>query len=146
MTTCDAIARRQAAIHTTRTVTTDVLSGGGIVLRASQTRSSALRPTPVTSAWCNRPRTACLANPKRPSATELPAPDIVGLHVQPCVQTYTNVAGGSKNSLADVAQYYYVTDLRPDLADGDVSPGPGPRGRDRLTSQHMTTFVMEHQA
>lgn len=48
---------------------------------------------------------------------------------------------GSRNSLADVAQYYYVTDLRPDLADNVQKAGTRAED-DRLQSQHMTTFVV----
>ncbi len=51
-------------------------------------------------------------------------------------------AGGSDNSLADVAQYYYVTDLRPDLPD-NVFVGSGIGNEDdRMKSQHMTTFAV----
>ena len=55
------------------------------------------------------------------------------------------LVGGSYNSLADVAQYYYKTDLRPDMRND------GPYGvphksddalDDRLPSQHMTTFTI----
>ena len=63
----------------------------------------------------------------------------------PCsVSNAGNSTGGSTNSLADVAQYYYATDLRPDLADtvpAGVSSGY-PNEDDRLQSQHMTTFVV----
>jgi len=58
----------------------------------------------------------------------------------PC--TVTDLLGGSiGNTLADVAQYYYVTDLRPSIIN-DVKPaGTGPED-DRVTHQHMTTFVI----
>jgi type IV pilus assembly protein PilY1 len=58
----------------------------------------------------------------------------------PC--TVTDVLGGSiGNTLADVAQYYYVTDLRPSIVD-DVKPsGSGPED-DRVRHQHMTTFAI----
>ena len=58
----------------------------------------------------------------------------------PCTVA-THNAGGSVNSLADVAQYYYVTDLRPELQDGVPQVGTGPED-DRATWQHMTTFVV----
>ena len=62
----------------------------------------------------------------------------------PCSVGGGSTAGGSTNSLADVAQYYYVTDLRPDLPDNVfVGPASGfPNEDDRLKSQHMTTFVV----
>ncbi len=49
--------------------------------------------------------------------------------------------GGSFNSLADVSQYYYKTDLRPSLAD-DVRPIGTNWYSDTATHQHMTTFVL----
>ena len=57
--------------------------------------------------------------------------------------------GGSINSLADVAQYYYVTDLRPasdwpaNIATDNVPTGIGSGPEDdRVTWQHMTTFTI----
>ena len=58
----------------------------------------------------------------------------------PCTDLIPS-AGGSSNSLADVAQYYYTTDLRP-LMDDVVKPaGTGPED-DTARHQHMTTFVV----
>jgi len=48
---------------------------------------------------------------------------------------------GSIDSLADVAQYYYVTDLRPDMTDDIPRLGEGIED-DRAPWQHMTTFVV----
>ncbi|RZJ02170.1 MAG: hypothetical protein EOP39_23200, partial [Rubrivivax sp.] len=66
-----------------------------------------------------------------------------GNPVWPCVITTAPAANsddkGSKNSLADVAQYYYVTDLRPDLANKVASLGSGDEA-DTAAWQHMTTF------
>lgn len=63
--------------------------------------------------------------------------------------------GGSTDSLADVAEYYYITDLRtsalsnctgsarPDGTTGDVCNNEvPPNGRDDVDSQHMTTFTL----
>jgi Tfp pilus tip-associated adhesin PilY1 len=65
----------------------------------------------------------------------------------PCVAV-TPTTGGSQNSLADVAQYYYKTPLRTgalwptDPANGGVPPADtGPEG-DKASHQHMTTFVV----
>jgi len=70
---------------------------------------------------------------------------------EPVVVTETPNGGeryvGSANSLADVAQYYYVTDLRdwvgkPDVWPHNVKPRTsGPLG-DKVRWQHMTTFVV----
>ncbi|MDR2330239.1 MAG: hypothetical protein LBE58_11610, partial [Comamonas sp.] len=68
----------------------------------------------------------------------------------PCNEDHLNPAtGGSSNSLADVAQYYYATDLRP----GDENSTPRgwpnqvrPVGTgaedDKATWQHMSTYVI----
>lgn len=48
---------------------------------------------------------------------------------------------GSLNSLSDVAQYYYVTDLRPSMPDNVPSSNSGPED-DRAPWQHMTTFTI----
>ena len=50
-------------------------------------------------------------------------------------------SGGSNNSLADVAQYYYATDLRPSMPDNVPESGTGAED-DRAPWQHMTTFTM----
>jgi Tfp pilus tip-associated adhesin PilY1 len=49
--------------------------------------------------------------------------------------------GGSTNSLADVAQYYYATDLRPD-SDNVVKPAGNAAEDDKATWQHMSTYVI----
>ena len=50
-------------------------------------------------------------------------------------------SNGSSNSLADVAQYYYATDLRPTM-DNKVRPaGTGPED-DKAPWQHMSTYVI----
>jgi len=51
--------------------------------------------------------------------------------------TSTSTGGPALNSLADVAYYYYNTDLRPDLADQVPEAGD-----DKVKSQHMTTFTL----
>jgi len=70
-----------------------------------------------------------------------------GCTAWPCSVSQTNV-GGSINSLADVAQYYYVTDLRPasvwaaNIATNNVpAVGAAPED-DKATHQHMTTFTV----
>jgi len=54
----------------------------------------------------------------------------------PCVTTAVTPTGSS-NSLADVAQYYYINDLRPEMPDNaSILSGIG----DNAPWQHMTTF------
>ena len=92
-------------------------------------------------------------NPYRPAPAEPPLATASAASCTtgwPCV-TSVSTKGGSENSLADVAQYYYVTDLRPDLPGKNDWPntglgsvpaiGGGPED-DRATWQHMTTFTI----
>jgi type IV pilus assembly protein PilY1 len=61
----------------------------------------------------------------------------------PCVTSDNTQSGGSVNSLADVAQYYYVTDLRPTLLNEvPISNATPIAEADRANWQHMTTFVI----
>ena len=60
---------------------------------------------------------------------------------------YDGGYAGSRDTLADIAMYYYVTDLRPAGATGalgtDVSANNvPPNGKDTATHQHMTTFTL----
>lgn len=86
--------------------------------------------------------TSCSNNPP---ALQSPNP-------QSTSTTVTSTSGGSTGSLADVAAYYYLTDLRPAGSTGalgtDVgtdnnvpSSGTGPED-DKAKHQHMTTFTM----
>lgn len=64
----------------------------------------------------------------------------------------TNITGGAANTLADVAAYYYLTDLRPagsigalgtDVGtDNNVPSGGTTVESDSAKHQHMTTFTM----
>ncbi|MFZ5557326.1 MAG: pilus assembly protein [Pseudomonadota bacterium] len=60
---------------------------------------------------------------------------------------YDGGYSGSQDTLADIAMYYYVTDLRTGGATGalgtDVSANNvPPNGKDTATHQHMTTFTL----
>ena len=90
------------------------------------------RPQPGTAAWAALPSS-------HQSCTKLPCEQIME----------SNVAGGSSNSLADVAQYYYATDLRPGNAsstprgwDNLVKPAGTGAEDDKVTWQHMATYVI----
>jgi type IV pilus assembly protein PilY1 len=65
--------------------------------------------------------TSCQSSPPDPSASEL-------------VRT---IGGAAPNTLADVAHYYYNTDLRSDLANNVPSSSGDPK-----KTQHMTTFTL----
>jgi len=75
-----------------------------------------------------------------PTPSLPPAPD-PGCTAWPCTVTNTVDAGGSTGSLADVAEYYYRTDLRPTMTDNVQAAGSGPE-EDTASWQHMTTFTM----
>ena len=75
--------------------------------------------------------------PTFPAKPPAPAGCISGW---PCTQLIAS-AGGSENSLADVAQYYYTTDLRPLMANVVKPAGTGPED-DTARHQHMTTFTI----
>lgn len=60
----------------------------------------------------------------------------LGCSAWPCVTT-TITPTGSGNSLADVAQYYYINDLRPDMPDNKTTLSGI---SDNAPWQHMTTF------
>lgn len=53
----------------------------------------------------------------------------------------TTFAGSVANTLADVAAYYYQTDLRPGMVNNVPPAGSGPES-DTATHQHMTTFTL----
>jgi Tfp pilus tip-associated adhesin PilY1 len=67
-----------------------------------------------------------------------------GCGAWPCSTTVA-LSGGSYQSLADVAQYYYTTDLRPDFSNtgdqGVQATGTGALD-DTNPAQHMTTFTV----
>ncbi len=103
----------------------------------------------TTSGWTNQGKAttsgSCVANLTLPS----PNPSDPTL-----VSSNTTSTGGSSHTLADVAMYYYETDLRPgtpgsaackaaggtnqDVCENNV-PGSG---TDRASHQHMTTFTL----
>jgi type IV pilus assembly protein PilY1 len=121
---------------TTTTVTTTPYSGI-VPTGPPVVGTSSVGPTAVSGG-------ACFATPQ--AFDPKPPVDIAGCGAWPCSQT-TVGAGGSENSLADVAQYYYKTDLR----DGTHGPaamdnlvpkaGTNPED-DSAPHQHMTTFAL----
>jgi type IV pilus assembly protein PilY1 len=130
-------------VTTTTTTTTTQLSG----------TTAVNPPSIVSSTGAPVELTACLAttdplvalptiNPHEPGPTESPSPP-GGCGAWPCI-TSTTVPSGSQNSLADVAQYYYKTDLRSDDTNWPniVKPLGAGDEDDKATHQHMTTFVV----
>ena len=122
-------------------------------------------PNPATgwnsfSAWTDMG--LCVASPPalpangEPGPTDPTTPPLASFDASctgwPCTHVDSTVTGGSSNSLADVAQYYYKTDLRPSGTTGfngaDVSSNIVPSSATDTTEgdmgkwQHMTTFTM----
>lgn len=152
-----ATVATQKLQYRTFTSTTSATFSGGTQIGASTSTGW----TPASPTWVDIPGTSCtrvdqatvpfdpVPSRRRPITGESPLP------TAPCTDwpCSTSVAGsgGSVNSLSDVAQYYYVTDLRPAGATGaggaDVSennvPASGTGAEDdKATWQHMTTFTL----
>ena len=142
-TTCVPAPGDQLQYTTTRTVTTTQMSGGTPIGVPVVTTSST---GPTNSGSCFAPLTSpplTTPNPRPSVSPEGPNPPS-GCTAWPCT-TSSTTTGGSINSLADVAQYYYITDLRPGMpntgAEGVPAIGAGPED-DRASWQHMTTFTI----
>ncbi len=121
-------------VQTTTTVTTTPYSG------PNPSGPSVVVPTvgPMSdvglACYPNAQPIPSLAFPAKPPVT------VAACAAWPCTTTIPS-AGGSSNSLADVAQYYYATDLRPLMPDVVPIGGTGPED-DSATHQHMTTFTL----
>ena len=60
----------------------------------------------------------------------------------PCRIYHPALDNGSQNSLADVAEYYYATDLRAGMTNNIQVPSSGGNEDDRATHQHMVTYTV----
>jgi Tfp pilus tip-associated adhesin PilY1 len=116
------------SIVTTTTVTTTPYSGT-VAAGPGSTVTTSTASTPVDGVCYMAPQSFPAQPPPDPPCT-----------AWPCT-TVTAGAGGSENSLADVASYYYKTDLRPSMPDNVPPAGTGPED-DKATHQHMTTFAI----
>ena len=118
----------------TDTVTTTPYSGA-VATGPGVTVTTVSAPTPVDN--------VCYPAPQVFAAQ--PPVTIVGCAAWPCTVDTIGPAV-SENSLADVAQYYYRTDLRPaaPLIDKNrvIPVNPTDPESDNATHQHMTTFVV----
>ena len=139
-TTCNTATGKKIQYATTTTVTTTQFSAGlqvgPPIVNASTGANADITGT------CYAPGTEPplpAPNPQRAGLAAGPNPP-AGCSAWPCT-TLTSNAGGSVDSLADVAQYYYATDLRPLMVDNVPAVGGGPED-DRATWQHMTTFTI----
>ncbi len=151
---CSSGKRRVQYRTTTTTTTTNFDEGGnqiGSPIVSTDGPTSWATATWIASSCVSNASTLVPnPNPQRPTGDALPQPP-TGCAGWPCTSTGT-ASGGSSNSLADAAQYYYNTDLRPTgskAADGvtdvseDIVPATGQAAEDdKATWQHMTTFTM----
>lgn len=152
-TDCTAIQGQQVQYKGTTTRISEVLSGidPPVVVRSSS--SVIVAP----GAWANIG--SCQATVSVPTTITVPSPaDIfaqvgsVAPELDGCTDWASCVgpvsgggSDGSTGSLADVAQYFYVTDLKPNgtATTGSLSPknADDPLS-DRVTHTHMTTFTV----
>ncbi|MEW5890655.1 MAG: PilC/PilY family type IV pilus protein [Pseudomonadota bacterium] len=129
--------------------TTSGCSGGKKKLVTQKQRKTVTTPLnppgpSVDSGWVNYGSptySSCQSNPTVPSPN--PSDPVL-------ISDTTSTAGGTSDSLADVAMYYYQADLRtPSLSNCTGALGldvcennvPG-AGEDKASHQHMTTFTL----
>lgn len=138
---CEPILGKKVQTRTTIQDTTYTVSG-------TTTVGGGKAEDPIVSAWTDVAGGTCYLQPQSPpvidtswhrTANDLPQ----GCTEWPCTLAVdtTTATSGSVNSLADVAQYYYVTDLRPEKSDNVNTTGSQIQD-DRAPWQHMTTFVV----
>lgn len=136
------------AVTSTQTTTVEQFysncSGGRRRIRATTTISTTpiSPPGPTSTSSSTSNVTSCQDNPP---PLQNPNPTVT-------TTTVTSTSGGSSNSLADVAAYYYNTDLRPagsigtlglDVGTDNNVPSSGTNPEDDTARhQHMTTFTM----
>jgi type IV pilus assembly protein PilY1 len=145
---CAPLSGNKIQFVTTTTVDTTLYSGG--------VPSGSLPTVTTTSGLtdldgvCYAPNVAPAAlpspNPQPPAWTAADSAAYPSCGAWPC--SVSSALGGARsiNSLADVAQYYYITDLRPNadwppnIATNDVPSVGSGNEDDRVRWQHMTTF------
>lgn len=149
---CTAVPRSTSSPYTVDTATQcNTVTTTGAWTNASSCTASSTQNCQYTgwSAWANATSCTPAAQSTGPNYT-----------VGTARQCQTLSSGGTSNTLADVAAYYYNTDLRsPTASDGTgtctgpvIAPSTTPNdlcannvpanGRDVATTQHMTTFTL----
>lgn len=149
---CTAVPRSTSSPYTVGTATQcQTVNTTGAWTNASSCTASSTQNCQYTSwsAWANTTSCTPAAQSTGPNYT-----------VGTARQCQTLSSGGTSNTLADVAAYYYTTDLRsPTASDGTgtctgpvIAPATTPNdlcannvptnGRDVATAQHMTTFTL----
>ena len=155
VTACTATAQSTASPYTVGVATTctSIAPALGTWTAATTCTASSTSNCQYTAwtAWANA--TSCT------TVTQSASPNYAVATARDCQVT---TSGGTSNTLADVAAYYYNTDLRSPIAINGMSTGTctGPtiapattpndlcadnvpaNGRDVATTQHMTTFTL----
>ncbi|OFZ88434.1 MAG: hypothetical protein A2V78_01850 [Betaproteobacteria bacterium RBG_16_64_18] len=129
--------------YQTTTYTTTTSTSGGIAIGTPVTTTSTGSYTDLTgTCYADGGGTLpALPNPNPQRPVPVGTPPAPTCSAWPCTTTSTSSSGGTSNTLADVAQYYYNTDLRSTMTDNVPSTGQGAED-DKATWQHMTTFTM----
>jgi Tfp pilus tip-associated adhesin PilY1 len=154
-TLCAAVSGKKVSYITQRTVTTTVRTKG--VLGAPSVNGPTTTGSGDVDGSCSAPGSepplatyaTAPSTTGGPSGSGKPGPNPPsGCTSWPCATSViaTDAADGSVNALADVAQYYYATDLRPDMPNTPEEGVPKGGGvgveRDEAPWQHMTTFTV----
>jgi type IV pilus assembly protein PilY1 len=122
--------QRQTRTDTVTTVNGRATTAGGAWVAAGSSSQVCFTTAQLTAAGVNRGSTVYSTG-----ATTFAAASASGALVSDT--TTETSSGGALSSLADVAQYYYNTDLRPELE--NIVPISG---RDTAQHQHMTLFSL----
>jgi len=121
--------------------------------REEQTVTTPIEPpgSPSTSAWTKKGSTTLVEECAANWSSLVPDPNPTAAAL---VSTTASTTGGTENSLADVAMYYYQTDLRTPALGNCTGATVGATtyqvcennvpgaGTDKATHQHMTTFTL----
>ena len=110
---------------------------GGRVQKVTQEQQTAdVNGAPDNSGWTNAGSASYSGSCKTSITLPFPNPSAAVMVI--------NGTGGSSDTLADVAMYYYKTDLRTDLEDAvpPTNTTGNPNIDDTAAWQHMTTFTV----
>ena len=149
-TTCTPAVGNKIQFVTTTTVDTTLYSGSPPQVSGTPTTVTTTSALADVDGVCYGPGVSPPAlpspNPQTPAWTAADSTAHPSCGAWPCSVSSALSGARSVNSLADVAQYYYITDLRLDagwpatISTNDVpSVGTGNED-DRVRWQHMTTF------
>jgi|KBSMisStaDraftv2_1062788.scaffolds.fasta_scaffold01648_6 Tfp pilus tip-associated adhesin PilY1 len=149
-TLCEPVSGSKIQFTTTTTEDTTFYSGG--VPSGALPTITTVTPLADVDGVCYAPNVTPPAlpipNPQPPMWTAADATAFPSCSAWPCDVTSALSGARSVNSLADVAQYYYITDLRQDadwpttISTNDVPSVGSGNEDDRVRWQHMTTFTI----